>query len=358
MNAALGFLLIFFCCAAALPSPASAAFSLKIALAQQNNEARLAMLQPDKVVAAMGLQPGMSVLDIGAGAGVFTFRLARALQGTGTVYATDTVPEFVDYLKKESLAQGLKNVVVAKVQRTGLDPFYSRQTYDLILLSGFYYRFTDPGSYFRQLRPLLKDGGRLIIIQPVNEEFFLPQAFKDEEVNAAVAVLRAAGPGHPVYRRLSSVTTGLIKSDKAAAMAEFKALLARDLEAMLADPSFFPDMAAFYRAVDDPSPGVALNKMKLGNNELVRWLLGRLDDADAFARDAASLSADEKKMINRLNGILIRNFLKLEKPFAKIRGHYIAESPSMLRTLTRAGYKPVERSPLLPYELILEFKKD
>ncbi len=45
--------------------------------------------QPDKALDYIGIEPGSSVADIGAGSGYFTARLARRVGPTGKVYAND-----------------------------------------------------------------------------------------------------------------------------------------------------------------------------------------------------------------------------------------------------------------------------
>ena len=44
---------------------------------------------PGRGVRVLDLQPGMLVADLGPGAGHFTFRLARAVEPNGVVYALD-----------------------------------------------------------------------------------------------------------------------------------------------------------------------------------------------------------------------------------------------------------------------------
>src|SRR5262249_39934653 len=48
------------------------------------------------IVDAVGLQPGMSVADVGAGTGLFTQLFAARVGPQGRVYAVDIAKEFVD----------------------------------------------------------------------------------------------------------------------------------------------------------------------------------------------------------------------------------------------------------------------
>jgi len=50
---------------------------------------RLEEERPDRVLAALELKPGMTVADIGAGSGYYSWRMAERVGASGTVYAVD-----------------------------------------------------------------------------------------------------------------------------------------------------------------------------------------------------------------------------------------------------------------------------
>ena len=57
--------------------------------------------RPDRVISVLGLQPGQTVADIGAGTGYFTVRLAKA-PGVAKVYAVDIEPAMVEYVRQRA----------------------------------------------------------------------------------------------------------------------------------------------------------------------------------------------------------------------------------------------------------------
>ncbi|MFM8334093.1 MAG: class I SAM-dependent methyltransferase, partial [Opitutaceae bacterium] len=61
-------------------------------------QARVSKLRVDDVVAALALEPGAKVADIGAGSGVFTLPLAGAVTSSGRVYAVDIEQGLVDHI--------------------------------------------------------------------------------------------------------------------------------------------------------------------------------------------------------------------------------------------------------------------
>jgi len=56
-------------------------------------------LKPEETIAAMGLQPGMSIVDLGAGTGYFAFRFADVVGETGRVFATDIASGALLYMR-------------------------------------------------------------------------------------------------------------------------------------------------------------------------------------------------------------------------------------------------------------------
>ncbi|HEY0135009.1 MAG TPA: methyltransferase domain-containing protein, partial [Nannocystis sp.] len=60
---------------------------------------RVAEEQPDAMLDALRITPGMRVADIGAGVGYHALRIAPRVRPGGTVYATDLQPEMLEMLR-------------------------------------------------------------------------------------------------------------------------------------------------------------------------------------------------------------------------------------------------------------------
>src|SRR5919199_6447693 len=71
---------------------------------------RVAALRIDEVVAAMKLQPGQTVADIGAGTGLFEVPVARAVGPKGRVYAEDINAGFFPIIRKRAAQAQVSNV--------------------------------------------------------------------------------------------------------------------------------------------------------------------------------------------------------------------------------------------------------
>ena len=119
--------------------------------------------QPERVVEALALKPGMSVADIGAGSGYFTRRFVKAVTETGRVYAVDVEAEMLDYAK-DSIARMQMPSRVEFILAQPDNPRLPAQSVDVIFLCNVYHHLDDRSAYFSNIRPALRPGGRIAIV--------------------------------------------------------------------------------------------------------------------------------------------------------------------------------------------------
>src|SRR5437764_1984046 len=67
-------------------------------------------LQINRVMDTLGIKPGKTVADIGAGSGWFTVRAAKRVADNGQVYAVDINPEATRYIGERAQKEHLQNV--------------------------------------------------------------------------------------------------------------------------------------------------------------------------------------------------------------------------------------------------------
>jgi ubiquinone/menaquinone biosynthesis C-methylase UbiE len=123
---------------------------------------RAAWQKPAEVAAALEIEPGMVVADIGAGTGYFLEHLSRKAGLRGMVLAIDTEAEMVAHMGRRMNDSGVTNVV--PVLALPGDPFLPPGRVDRILIVDTYHHIDDRLGYFRRLRDTLTPGGRLAII--------------------------------------------------------------------------------------------------------------------------------------------------------------------------------------------------
>ena len=119
-------------------------------------------LQINRVMDLLGISPGKNAADIGAGSGWFTVRAAKRVGATGTVYAVDINPEAVRYIKDRTAKEHISNVktILSKPN----DPQLPRDSVDAVLLLKTYHEVAQPVELLRNLRPALRPGAKLGII--------------------------------------------------------------------------------------------------------------------------------------------------------------------------------------------------
>jgi tRNA A58 N-methylase Trm61 len=91
--------------------------------------------RPAAVVAALGLQPGWLVADIGAGNGRMTVHLARAVAPNGHVVATDIDSEVLEQYLQPTIAEAALTDIVEPRVVDADTPGLEDGSYDAILLA-------------------------------------------------------------------------------------------------------------------------------------------------------------------------------------------------------------------------------
>ena len=118
--------------------------------------------KPEQVVAALRLRPGARVADVGAGSGLLTVHLARAVAPGGRVVATDIDGAVLELLQARLQAAGVGEVVERRVvgaDTPGLEP----GQYDAILLAEVDHYFSDAVGWLRAATAALVPTGRIVI---------------------------------------------------------------------------------------------------------------------------------------------------------------------------------------------------
>ena len=127
---------------------------------------------PENALDLMGVQPGMTVADVGAGTGYFSIRLARRVGPTGRVYANDVQPEMLNHIRERSEQLHLNNIET--VLGSEADPKLPQGKLDLILLVDVYHEFSQPQRMLQAMRAALKPDGHLILLEYRKEDPTIP----------------------------------------------------------------------------------------------------------------------------------------------------------------------------------------
>jgi arsenite methyltransferase len=119
--------------------------------------------QPGRVLETLALPEAAAVADIGAGGGYFTERFSRWVGPAGRVYATDVQEPMLARLRERVAERGLANVEVIAAEFD--DPTLPDACCDLVFFSSVYKEIDGRVDYMRKLRPALREGGRVAILE-------------------------------------------------------------------------------------------------------------------------------------------------------------------------------------------------
>jgi ubiquinone/menaquinone biosynthesis C-methylase UbiE len=128
--------------------------------------------QPSKALELLGIEPGMSVADVGAGTGYMTLRIARRVGPEGKVYANDIQTEMLDKLNDKARREDLNNIET--VLGSEGDAKLPAGKMDLVLLVDVYHEFSRPQEMLQSIRRALKPDGRLVLVEYKKEDPTIP----------------------------------------------------------------------------------------------------------------------------------------------------------------------------------------
>ncbi|WP_201445464.1 class I SAM-dependent methyltransferase [Belnapia sp. F-4-1] len=118
--------------------------------------------EASRVIDLLGIRPGVTVADIGAGAGYYVSRLAHQVGPEGRVIAEDIERRTLDRLGRRVSRERLGNVSL--VLGAPHDPRLAPRSVDLALLVHMYHEVAQPYGLLANLVPAMRPGGRVAIL--------------------------------------------------------------------------------------------------------------------------------------------------------------------------------------------------
>lgn len=136
-------------------------------LARLADPSRFEQLVPETIWAALGVPAPETVIDLGAGTGLFAARFA-AMAPAATVYAVDVSPASIEWMQRRlpEVAEGRVVPVLAAESHVPLPD----EVADAVVAINLHHELDDPeGSYSDVLR-LLRPGGRFLVVDWAKRE--------------------------------------------------------------------------------------------------------------------------------------------------------------------------------------------
>jgi ubiquinone/menaquinone biosynthesis C-methylase UbiE len=154
-------------------------------------EERDSWQKPEEVVALMAIDPGMSVVDLGAGTGYFLGPLARAVGADGVAVGLDIEPDMVEYMRERAEREGWHNVEARVVAPD--DPQLAPASVDRVLVVNVWHHIEGREAYARKLRKGLEPGGEVWIVDFTKESSHGPPVHHRLDPEEVMTELEAGG---------------------------------------------------------------------------------------------------------------------------------------------------------------------
>jgi len=126
-------------------------------------ESRAREERPELLLRELALAPGMTVADIGAGTGYYTWQLAKLVGPGGRVYAVDVQPEMIRILDSQMAKRGVRNVVSVLGSETTVK--LPPASVDLAIMVDVYHELAYPSEVLDSIIDGLKPGGRVVFVE-------------------------------------------------------------------------------------------------------------------------------------------------------------------------------------------------
>ncbi|MHC1747670.1 MAG: class I SAM-dependent methyltransferase [Cellulosilyticaceae bacterium] len=130
-------------------------------ISKLENVARLLELAPKDTLVKTGFKKDMTLCDIGAGTGVFTFEAAKI--SDREIYALEISEDLIELLERRKAECKKQNITIKKVESEKL-PLDDKHC-DMALMVTVFHELAAQESMLDEIKRILKEEGKLLIIE-------------------------------------------------------------------------------------------------------------------------------------------------------------------------------------------------
>ena len=139
---------------------------------------------PNTIVQQLHIPSGASVADLGAGTGIYSFLISKAVGPNGKVYACDVQKDMLTRLENEIKERGITNIQtvwsnVENHQGTKLRD----QSMDWVIVANTFFQVEDRDGFVREISRIVKPNGTVVVID-WSESFGNLGPHQNEVINA------------------------------------------------------------------------------------------------------------------------------------------------------------------------------
>ncbi|NIM50468.1 MAG: class I SAM-dependent methyltransferase [Gemmatimonadales bacterium] len=155
----------------------------------------------EEIFAAMDLDEGDRVADVGAGGGFFTFRLSPIVGPQGKVFAQDIDGGVLREVREAAQREAMDNIETVLGVRD--DPRLPPTSLDAVLIVNAYHEMDEYEGMLAGIRRALKPGGRLVIVDDPPRDPTQPrrQQMQQHDIDIGLVEQDLETAGFEVIRR-------------------------------------------------------------------------------------------------------------------------------------------------------------
>lgn len=124
---------------------------------------RLETIRFDSIIEGLDLSEGSHVIDLGCGPGAFLPELSRKVAEAGRVFGVDVSPRMISHAVERIEEEGLENVFLFLNSETEIP--LRAGWFDRVLMVFLLHELTHPQAVLKEVRRLLKPGGRVLAVE-------------------------------------------------------------------------------------------------------------------------------------------------------------------------------------------------
>jgi ubiquinone/menaquinone biosynthesis C-methylase UbiE len=137
-------------------------------------EAPHPIISRERLRSVLRPEPGERLLEIGVGTGYYSHDLAEWVAPEGRLELFDLQQEFLDHVMRGAAERGLTNLVPTQGDATALP--YEDASVDAVVLTAVLGEIPDTAAALREVRRVLKPGGRLVVGELFGDPHFTTRA--------------------------------------------------------------------------------------------------------------------------------------------------------------------------------------
>lgn len=161
---------------------------------KQNSSSASRFLNPELLLTAVPVVPGMIVADFGCGNGYYSVAAAALVGNKGEVHAIDIQEDALSQTSTLAKLMGLRNVVTKQsdLEKSGASDL-EQTSCDLIMMAGVLHQAQKKEDVIREAYRVLKTGGKLLVVEWKPESALGPALSDRIEPAVAKAMLEKQG---------------------------------------------------------------------------------------------------------------------------------------------------------------------